>query len=59
MKKISFILLAILWIGCDDNGDSANSNPLIPGRKVYIAGSDADGAWYILPAVMPMVLATG
>ncbi|MEC9273155.1 MAG: hypothetical protein VX680_00555, partial [Candidatus Neomarinimicrobiota bacterium] len=46
MKKISFILLVILWIGCDDNGDSANSNPIISGRKVYIVGSDDDGACY-------------
>ena len=46
MKKISFILLFIFLLGCDDSGDSNNSNPIISGRKVYIVGSDDDGACY-------------
>ena len=46
MKKISFILLFILLIRCDDSGDSNNSNPIISGRKVYIVGSDDEGACY-------------
>ena len=44
MKKIPVILLLILFVSCDDSGDSANSNPIITGRKVYIVGRDDDGA---------------
>ena len=46
MKKIPVILLLILFVSCDDSGDSANSRSIISGSKVYIVGSDDDGACY-------------
>lgn len=44
MKRIQIVLVAILLlflIGCeeDENEDSNTSNPIISGRKIYIAGS--------------------
>ena len=34
----------LYWAGCGD--DENEDNPVIPGRKIYIAGSDEDGACY-------------
>ena len=34
----------LYWAGCGD--DENEDNPVIPGSKIYIVGSDADGACY-------------
>ena len=34
----------LYWAGCGD--DENEDNPIIPGRKIYIVGSDDDGACY-------------
>ena len=34
----------LYWAGCGD--DENEDNPVIPGRKIYIVGSDEDGACY-------------
>ena len=34
----------LYWAGCGD--DENEDNPVIPGRKIYIVGSDDDGACY-------------
>ena len=47
MKRFQIVLLVMplfYWAGCGD--DENEDNPVIPGRKIYIAGSDADGACY-------------
>jgi hypothetical protein len=47
MKRFQIVLLImplLYWTGCAD--DKNEDNPVIPGRKIYIAGSDADGACY-------------
>ena len=47
MKRFQIVLLVmplLYWAGCGD--DENEDNPVIPGRKIYIAGSDADGACY-------------
>jgi len=48
MKLLFQILLLVMpllyWAGCGD--DENEDNPVIPGRKIYIAGSDEDGACY-------------
>ena len=50
MKKFQILLIVIpllYWVGCGDNEDEDNvGNPVIPGRTIYIVGSDDDGACY-------------
>jgi hypothetical protein len=47
MKRFQIVLLVmplLYWAGCGD--DENEDNPVIPGRKIYIVGSDDDGACY-------------
>ena len=48
MKRFQIVLLVmplLYWAGCgDDENEDNEDNPVIPGRTIYIAGSDADGA---------------
>jgi len=50
MKRFQIVLLVmplLYWAGCgDDENEDNEDNPVIPGRKIYIAGSDEDGACY-------------
>ena len=50
MKRFQIVLVImplLYWTGCaDDENEDNEDNPVIPGRKIYIAGSDADGACY-------------
>jgi len=47
MKRFQILLVImplLYWTGCadDENDGSGQSNPVIPGRKIYIAGSSYD-----------------
>ena len=48
MKRFQIVLIVIpllYWAGCGDNDNGDNEgNPVIPGRTIYIVGSDDDGA---------------
>ena len=50
MKRFQIVLIVIpllYWAGCGDNDNGDNEgNPVIPGRTIYIVGSDDDGACY-------------
>ena len=47
MKRFQIVLVVLpllYWAGCED--DENEGNPIIPGRTIYIVGSDAGGACY-------------